>query len=978
MKAGWRSDRRMAVVMLPLTMVGLLGVGALPGACASAQGDGYTMVNLRKVVNMGWRDEKWGDGQGGWTDQGDTDMRGIEVGVRRLLGIPFDVIDPAGNDGKAVLTLKSAKFPQGVASAAVEVGARARSIYFLHASAWTRDHMATYVVHYADGTAAEIPVRAEQEIEDWWGPEHGEKYRVAFHMPNLKTDDVGMLMFGWDNPQPQKAIKSVEFRSENGQGIVVLAAVTLSDKPVSLPDPEDIPLPEYLQSDIDTLDMSQWFVVGTEDDPFEPTPIDRSASLDAPAGKHGFMKNVEGDWAFEDGTPVRLVAVMHNPYAPESKEAAEYMARWLAKWGVNMVRLGHLVVSPTPRSAVDWERPDSGHLNADVMDRMDYFIAQLAKRGIYTRLSMLWYRKAKKGDGLDDFDATVAHQLERSKRTPRPGQEPVLDTVGITFFDPKAIQLNIELEKAIMTHRNPYRDNMMYGEDPAICQIEVTNEDSMFFYTIDGISPYYARELDRLWGEWLLKKYGSRAKLAEAWGEDLAGGEDPAEGTVKRMAIWQFRAGLTSKLPRARDQLRFYFDLTSGYFNRTKEALRAAGVRQPICGTGWHGGGLTYWAEVYSNVPGMDYIDRHHYYGGGPGGWQILSGHTFQHEGALTKPENILKLGSERVMGMPFTISEWANVLPNRWRLEAPPLMAFYGNCLNAWDAPIHFAHSVGSRPGDRSFIKRLWWMWPVNEPSTLCQYPALSQVIRRRDVREGEPAFVREFSEAELFGAEPLKDVAVKFSISGPHEMSSEEGVTARSLAAMYATAVGKTGIRFAKEDGPDFSIDLDRYIDMEKREIRSNTGELYWNYGVGYVTADTPRTQAAVGFLTDVPVSLSDCTIKTGNRIASILVTSWDDKPLSESRHILITAVGRSRNVDMEYTRGGQRLLVRGEKGPVMLEGVKGTVALKRTGRCSVTALSPYGYKTVEVEPVVEEGRIIIPMTGENKAAYYDVQFE
>ncbi len=100
-----------------------------------------------------------------------------------------------------------------------------------------------------------------------------------------------------------------------------------------------------------------------------------------------------------------------------------------------------------------------------------------------------------------------------------------------------------------------------------------------------------------------------------------------------------------------------------------------------------------------------------------------------------------------------------------------------------------------------------------------------------------------------------------------------------------------------------------------MAKKEIRSITGELYWNYGKGYVTADTPRTQAAVGFLAGGPVKLGDCAISTSNRCASILVTSWDGKPLKESKHILITAVGRSRNTGMAYSRGGQRLLRSGQ---------------------------------------------------------------
>ncbi len=938
-------------------------IGCLVQESALAQEARYQTVDLKPIVNMDWRDEKWGDGKGGWTDQGDTDMRGIVVGVRTFLGMPFEVIDPTKNAGKAVLTLKSKKFAPGPESATAAINAKARSLYFLHASAWTGGHMADYIVRYADGTESIVPIRAKEEICDWWGATHGGKYRVAFLMPNVKTDAVGLVVFGWDNPNPDKVIKSIEFKSKMADGIVLIAGVTLSDKPVSLPDARDIPQPDYLRSDLDTLDMSQWFAVSAEPDPFGPTPIDQAKFMDAPAGKHGFMKTVDGRWVFEDGTPVRLVATMRG--TPRDRKNSAYLARWLAKYGFNMIRIGHLVTGPGEDSVVDWKQSDSVHLNPKVMDELDYFIAECAKNGVYSRMTMLWYKHLKKGDNIDDFDESLAAQKEKNRTT--------LTSMGITFFDPKVMALNIELEKAIMTHRNPYRDNKPYGEDPAICQIEVTNEDGVFFHTIDGIAPAYKLKLDRLWGQWLLKKHGSRDKLAKAWGEDLAADEDPAAGMVKRLPIWRLSKTPETQVPRAADQMRFYFDLNNQYFTKTKEALRAAGVRQPICGTGWFGVGAGFWPELYSNVPNMDYIDRHHYYGGGPGGWQILPNQTFSHEPALTNPDFILKLSQERVLGMPYSISEWANVLPNQWRLEAPPLMAFYGNCLNGWDAPQHFAIEGDGGTGFAKFLK---WMWPVNEPSTLCQYPALSQLIRRSDVKEGELVFVRKLSEDKVFSGRPLKDVAIKIDISGPFEMSSAEGVNARSMAAMYAAAVGKTGVQVTKDEQPDFSIDLNKYIDMNKKEIRSATGELYWNYGAGYVTADTPRTQAAVGFMS-APMKLSDCQITSSNKAASILVTSWDGKPLKESKHILITAVGRSRNTGMAYTRGGQRLLDLG-KSPVLLEGVKGSVTLNRTGRCTVTALSPNGYKTAEITPATDAGKIVIPITGENKAAYYEVKFE
>ena len=76
------------------------------------------------------------------------------------------------------------------------------------------------------------------------------------------------------------------------------------------------------------------------------------------------------------------------------------------------------------------------------------------------------------------------------------------------------------------------------------------------------------------------------------------------------------------------------------------------------------------------------------------------------------------------------------------------------------------------------------------------------------------------------------------------------------------------------------------------------------------------------------------------------------------------------------MAYTRGGRRLLELG-KEPVLLEGVKGTVTLRRSGPCTVTALSPHGYKTAAVQAGPGEGGLAIPLDGKNKAAYYEVTF-
>ena len=86
------------------------GVTLCSSLAAPAADTGFDTLDLKRIVNMDWRDEIWGDGKGGWTDQGDNDLRQIRVGRTQLLGVPFELIDPAGNQGKAVLTLGSKKF----------------------------------------------------------------------------------------------------------------------------------------------------------------------------------------------------------------------------------------------------------------------------------------------------------------------------------------------------------------------------------------------------------------------------------------------------------------------------------------------------------------------------------------------------------------------------------------------------------------------------------------------------------------------------------------------------------------------------------------------------------------------------------------------------------------------------------------------------------------------------------------------------
>ncbi|MGH7602027.1 MAG: hypothetical protein ACREOI_37160, partial [bacterium] len=100
-----------------------------------------------------------------------------------------------------------------------------------------------------------------------------------------------------------------------------------------------------------------------------------------PAGVHGFLTaDAEGHFRFEDGTPVRFVGVnlVAGAAFPDSA-MAKTVARRLAKFGVNLVRLHHLAnFSLDSRETLITSGSDTRHLNPEQFARLDYFIHQLA------------------------------------------------------------------------------------------------------------------------------------------------------------------------------------------------------------------------------------------------------------------------------------------------------------------------------------------------------------------------------------------------------------------------------------------------------------------------------------------------------------------------------------------------------------------------------------------------------------------------
>jgi len=210
----------------------------------------YFYIDISKYTNMGFYDKVAGDEKGGWTDQGENDMRyflinhtgkvnGMEVPVGkfptlvRFAEIPFSLIDPEENSGCSVITLRGSNHCENLPEKVIgiHVGKKADKLWFLQASAWATEEnygqkIAYYVIHYEDGEKITFPIRYGIEISDWWNPQPLPGAKVAWTGKNPVHSPVGIYATEWKNPYPKKIIKSIDLIGNLTQTQIILLAIT--------------------------------------------------------------------------------------------------------------------------------------------------------------------------------------------------------------------------------------------------------------------------------------------------------------------------------------------------------------------------------------------------------------------------------------------------------------------------------------------------------------------------------------------------------------------------------------------------------------------------------------------------------------------------------------------------------------------------------------------------------------------------------
>jgi len=823
-----------------------------------------TALDLAGAFNMGFKDDKADDGKGGWTDQGSTnDLRMIAPGKHTALGVDFNIVDPAKNDGKSCLVLSTGqkKFPS-VQTVTPAVNEPFQYLYLLHASAWTPASgktVGTVVAEFADGSTKEFPVVSGRDIGNWWQPYGFANGAVGWIGENSESF-VGLYLSQFrlgDTP------KKLTFKAaDNGNALWMIVGATLGDKQLNL---KQIETPSYIVADKD------WTPLEFDGKTVAGSPLDFSVFTDAPAGKYGpVVINKSGHFSFRDAPDKRI-----RFFGPNLVGSSNYLDKQLAddfvakavRLGYNTIRFHHFENGLIAKGAAD-----SLTFDPQSVDQLDYLFAELKKHGIYLCLDLYASRSLRPGDGIVEREGRTFERYGFEMKT-------------LVMISPTAMENWKGFARKLLTHRNPYT-GLTWGEDPALYSINLVNENPLLviWNRNPALIPFYEA------------KY---AEYLKAKGLDTPANRES-------------RGGLF---------IEFLNDLQIRSIEEQKRFLRDE-LKVPVLITDLN------MVSKYTLDPvrqHLEFVDNHQYWDH-PSfpvqQWQMP--YLFANSSSISRnAQNPRYLMPARIFGKPYTITEFNFCNPNPFRAEGAPLIGGYA-AMQDWDGLYRFAWSHSRENMEAVNAPKGFDI--VNDPQAQLGERIINLLFMRNYVQPAKDAYAFTYTNQDIS------------SINGSANNAGEYPVEFTELG-LYAR-IGTLG--------PDLA-----FADVTKVDALSDN----WQTKLPAAARDAIANLAQTGKITDANGQISlDAKAKSfkivapkaevitftgsengsvmklvnGNRYQTVALLSLDDKPLKESKKILLFQLANLANTKQEFANERRNLLKSWGQLPILVEKCRTDVEL------------------------------------------------
>ncbi len=440
---------------------------------------------------------------------------------------------------------------------------------------------------------------------------------------------------------------------------------------------------------------------------------------------------------------------------------------------------------------------------------------------------------------------------------------------------------------------------------------------------------------------------------------------EPVQGfDTKQLAA--ARAGDNLMPPKARlDYVRFLFDLENAYWTGMAEYVRnELKAKPPISGTQ-----LGY-SPPYIQAK-LDYVDIHGYWHHPRGGWISLTAKEpwkIGNTSMVNSLGNILSMGGKRVLGKPYTISEYNHPYPNQFGAEAQPMLAIYGS-LQGWDGI--FQYSYNHYVNDFEAKAMPWCFFDlIARTDALAHFPACSAIFVRGDVRQAKelvPAVVDEESCREYLVARRSRTYSI-----------SSQGYDGNLV------AVHRTGVKFAEGSPATDPVKLP----ADQKVFVSDTGEITWNKeipGAAYLAVNTPNTKLFTGFPKERTIELGDVTLKIGKTRLDWTTVSLVSRNATgfgsggRDASILLAATGDAGNAGRVLKQVDKTNITLTDRGhaPMMVEGIPATLTLpSQPAKTRCYALDTHGDRMEELPVKEVAGGSEIVIGPQYKTVWYEVE--
>ncbi|MFB6271921.1 MAG: hypothetical protein ABEL51_03400 [Salinibacter sp.] len=675
------------------------------------------------------------------------------------------------------------------------------------------------------------------------------------------------------------------------------------------------------------------------------------------------------------GTAFERSAVFPSP------TKAEKVASRLANLGFNFVRLSKF-------SSI-FESKNPPQFNLSKRDRFFNFIGELKSNGIYVSLTLPNCGNLVTSQPSGMFvDSKI--QCQKDLASALLEEDPNVSGLNKLKNDPVLAAVKFNNEVSLFLSFIGCELDPNQGCNTAAPQ-ELTQDQSEI--------------LDTKWNNRLQSKFNSRDDLEDEWRCSnkigLRDSENPADGTVERIEHRYDDGSFAFQhfcLDRVIDETTFYYQVEQEYVKEMESHLKNnLGLEIPITtienyygipskmtqaetGTMAHHAPwvhpCTFSTECSSGGfmnPPFEYINYPMVKGPVPsdkrgdglgnGFWPAW----------IELRNTIWRLTvSSAVKGKPYIISEYNHPLPNEFQAEFPLLISAYAR-FQGWDGIVLHSYadtitSISSSAAIDANTNKIENGFEIGDnPAVLSQIPAAARVFRNGWVSEANQTVTIPFWEDGNFNDNNDQPGAINdwwdckvgyycyWEKSGFDGDPGPQGTVDQRIDPALSL-IHKTQMQFSESpssaSGPTDSDVNSPYV--------SDTNELRWNTTKGLLTIDTPWINAAVGCHSDGPngctntdPNLSMLEINASTDFAAISAVPLDKEPLSSTRTLLLTTVGRIKNTNMEPAPpndlGGQTLTDWGDS-PVKLQSINAQITL--------TLPQAQQYQSLNVYPLDEQG--------------------